>query len=199
MALVKDRKAATHRRIVETAAAALREQGLGGIGIAELMKQAGLTHGGFYAHFTSKDALVAEALSLAGGGTRAAMAEAAAAAPPGEALIAIADSYLTSRHREHPERGCVVAALGSELARAEGAAKRKLSAGIGATLDRLAEQAPAGDEAGRRRQATGAFAAMVGGLILARGVESPDQADRILADVRAFLRASLGPNTGDEQ
>ena len=148
---------------------------------------------------TSKDALVAEALSLAGGGTRAAMAEAAAAAPPGEALIAIADSYLTRDTASIQSAKGVVAALGSELARAEGAAKQKLSAGIGATLDRLAEQAPAGDKTDRRRQATGAFAAMVGGLILARGVESPDEADRILADVRAFLRANLGPSTGDEQ
>ncbi|MGO8916194.1 MAG: TetR/AcrR family transcriptional regulator [Stellaceae bacterium] len=199
MAWARDHKAATHRRIVETAAAALRKRGLNGIGIAELMKEAGLTHGGFYAHFKSKDALIAEVLSLAGGKTRASMSEAAAAAPPGEALIAIADNYLTSRHREHPERGCVVAALGSELAREEGAAKQRLSAGITAALDRLAEAAPEGDDVSRRRQATAAFAAMVGGLILARGVESPDEADRILADVRAFLRASLGTNTGDER
>lgn len=199
MAWAKDHKEATHRRIVETAAAALRERGLSGVGIAELMKEAGLTHGGFYAHFKSKDALIAEVLSLASGRTRAAMSETAAAAPPGEALIAIADAYLTSRHREHPERGCVLAALGSELAREEGAARQRLSSGITARLDRLAEAAPAGDDASRRRQATGVFAAMVGGLILARGIESPDEADRILADVRAFLRASLAPATGEDR
>ncbi|HXZ02956.1 MAG TPA: TetR/AcrR family transcriptional regulator [Stellaceae bacterium] len=198
MARAKHHKQATHQRILETAAAAIRARGLAGIGIAELMQEAGLTHGGFYAHFESKDALIAEVLSLASGAARQAMSETAAAAPPGEALIAVADAYLTTRHREHPERGCVVAALGSEIAREPGAARQRLSDAIIARLDRLAELAPAGDDAGRRRQAIGAFAAMVGGLILARGVEDADAADRILADVRAFLRASLETPAGEK-
>lgn len=192
MSWAKDHKEATHQRILEAAAAAFRARGLAGIGIAELMKEAGLTHGGFYAHFKSKDALIAEMLGFASGKSRGAMSETAAAAPPGEALIAVADAYLTTRHREHPEQGCVVAALGCELAREPGEARQSFSAGIVDRLDRLAELAPAGDETGRRQQATGAFAAMVGGLILARGVENADDADRILADVRAFLRVSLG-------
>jgi len=191
--MARERKEETHRRIVEAAAVALRERGLAGIGIAELMQEAGLTHGGFYAHFASKDALVAEALTLTGERSRAAMAETAAAAPPGEALIAIADTYLTSRHREHPERGCAIAALGGEVLRGHGAARQRLSANVGALLRRLAGVAPARDETAQRRQATGTFAAMLGGLLLARAVDDPDEADRVLADVRAFLRGTLTP------
>ena len=190
MARTKHPKSETHRRIVEAAAAALRERGVSGIGVAELMREAGLTHGGFYAHFKSKDELVAEALAHTSAASRAAMAETAAGAPPGEALLAVADAYLTSRHREHPERGCAIAALAGEILRQDGAARQRLSANIGALLARLATYAPAAGEDERRRQATGTFAAMLGGLILARGVGDPNEADRILAEVRAFLRSN---------
>jgi TetR/AcrR family transcriptional repressor of nem operon len=187
--MTKSRKDMTHRRIIETAGACFRRRGLSGIGIADLMKEAGLTHGGFYAHFASKDALVVEALRLASERFRHRVEE--AAAEEGEKLVAVAARYLTSRHREHPENGCSIATLGPELGRDSGAARQQFGANIEAALERMAECSAATDAQARRREATGTFAAMVGGLILSRGVEDPDAADRILADVRRFVQAAL--------
>jgi TetR/AcrR family transcriptional repressor of nem operon len=181
----------THRRIVETAGASFRRRGLSGIGIADLMKEAGLTHGGFYAHFASKDVLVAEVLRLASERLGSLIAEAAAAAPEGEKLMAVAARYLTSRHREHPENGCSIATLGAEIGRESGAARQQVGTNIETAFERMAERSAAADSETRRCEATGTFAAMVGGLILSRGIEDPDQADRILADVRRFVRGAL--------
>jgi TetR/AcrR family transcriptional regulator, transcriptional repressor for nem operon len=189
--MAKSRKDVTRRRIIETAGACFRRRGLSGIGIADLMKEAGLTHGGFYAHFASKDALVAEALRLASERLRSLIEEAAAAAPEGEKLMAVAARYLSSRHREHPENGCSIATLGPELGRESGAARRQFSANIQAAFERMAECSAVADREARQCEATGTFAAMVGGLILSRGVENPDEADRILADMRRFVRQAL--------
>src|SRR5579863_2315095 len=195
--MTKSRKDMTHRRIIETAGACFRRRGLSGIGIADLMKEAGLTHGGFYAHFASKDALIAAALRLASERFRRLIEEAAATG--GEKLAAIAARYLTSRHREHPENGCSIATLGPELGRDSGAARQQFSANIEAALERMAECSAAADAQARRCEATGTFAAMVGGLILSRGVEDPDAADRILADVRCFVEAALTSRKAPER
>ena len=111
------RKEATHERIVETAARAIRRSGYGGAGVAEIMKEAGLTHGGFYAHFDSREAMLAEAADRAGAEGVAAMARVAAAAPPQQALQAMIRAYLSKAHVEAVETGCAVAALGSEMPR----------------------------------------------------------------------------------
>jgi TetR/AcrR family transcriptional repressor of nem operon len=187
----EDHKEQTHQRILDAAAAAFREHGVAGIGIADIMRRAGLTHGGFYAHFKSKDELVAEVLG-AMAARRARTAEAVAERPSDEKLMAVAEAYLTSRHREHPESGCMIAAIGGELARMAGPAKQSFGGNIRAWLDQLAEYAPADGADARRQQATGTYAAMIGGMILARGVEDPHEADRILADVRAFLQDTVG-------
>ncbi len=196
--MTKNRKDVTHRRIVETAGASFRRLGLSGIGIADLMKEAGLTHGGFYAHFASKDVLVVEVLRLASARLRAMITETAAAAPEGEKLAAVAARYLTSRHREHPETGCSIATLGAELGRESGAARQQVGTNIQAAFERMAECSAAVDGETRRCEATGTFAAMVGGLMLSRGVEDPDEADRILADVRRFLRGALSDGKAAE-
>jgi TetR/AcrR family transcriptional repressor of nem operon len=189
--MTQSRKDTTHRRIIETAGACFRRRGLAGIGIADLMKEAGLTHGGFYAHFASKDALVVEALQLAAERLRNLIEEAAAPEPEGEKLTAVAARYLNSRHREHPENGCSIATLGAEIGREPGATRRQLSANLRLALERMAECSVAADAQARRCEATGTFAAMVGGLILSRGVEDPDESDRVLADVRSFVRSAL--------
>ena len=188
----KVHKEATRRRIVETAAAALRRQGLAGIGVAELMREAGLTHGGFYAHFPSKDALIAAALAHAG--EQSLRWYGAVAATAAEAkLQKIIDAYLTPRHCAHPEQGCAVAALGSEVAREGGTAREALRQRIEEQLDLLGQLAPSADRKTRERQAIGAFAAMIGGLILARGLGEGPESERLLADVRAFLQDALAP------
>jgi TetR/AcrR family transcriptional regulator, transcriptional repressor for nem operon len=187
-----DHKEETRARIVAVAADSFRQHGIDGIGIADLMRRAGLTHGAFYTYFASKEALVAEMQRRVTESRRARVASAVAERPQQEKLMAFTELYLSSRHREHPESGCMIASLGGELTRAEGEARRRFDANIRAWLDQLADYAPAAAPEARRRQATGAYAAMIGGMILARGVEDPHIADRILADIRDFLRAALG-------
>src|SRR3954467_14737268 len=111
------RKEATHERIVEAAARAIRRSGYGGTGVAEIMKDAGLTHGGFYAHFASREAMLAEAADRAGAEGMKLAARVAADAPPDRALEAMAQAYLSKAHVEGVETGCAVAALGSEMPR----------------------------------------------------------------------------------
>src|ERR1043165_8458198 len=111
------RKEATHDRIVETAARAIRRSGYGGTGVAEIMKEAGLTHGGFYAHFESREGMMAEAADRARGAGMGLLARVAAGAPPTKALEAVLRAYLSKEHVEGAETGCAIAALGSEMPR----------------------------------------------------------------------------------
>src|SRR5918994_7543161 len=111
------RKEATHERIVETAARAIRRSGYGGAGVAEIMKEAGLTHGGFYAHFESREGMLAEAADRAGADGMALLSRVAATAPPERALEAMLRAYLSKEHVEGAETGCAIAALGSEMPR----------------------------------------------------------------------------------
>src|SRR5918992_1645892 len=111
------RKEATHERIVETAGRAIRRSGYGGAGVAEIMKEAGLTHGGFYAHFESREGMLAEAADRAGADTVALLTRVAAAAPPKKELEAMLRAYLSKEHVEGVETGCAIAALGSEMPR----------------------------------------------------------------------------------
>jgi TetR/AcrR family transcriptional repressor of nem operon len=190
MSWLPDHKEQTRRRIIEAAAGAFRANGVAGISLADIMRKVGLTHGGFYAHFKSKEDLIATTLAELHD-VRMARFEEVAKETPDAALLRAANFYLSSRHREHPETGCSIATLGSELSRTEGAARSQISINIEAWLDRFAEVAPAKDRNGRRRQARGAFAAMIGGLILARGVEDAHLSDEILADVRTFIGEAL--------
>jgi TetR/AcrR family transcriptional regulator, transcriptional repressor for nem operon len=191
-----EHKSATRRRIVEAAAQAYRECGLDGISTAEIMRRVGLTHGGFYAHFPSKDALVAEALATARADTLSEYGKVAASAPAHEKLLAIAETYLSSRHREHPETGCPIAALGSELPRQSGPVREKFGDGVAAQLATLARSVASDDEEARARLAAGTFAAMVGGIILARALSGSNDADRFLEHVRQFVRDALAGTAG---
>src|SRR5688572_6966970 len=111
------RKETSHERIVDAAARAIRRSGYGGTGVADIMKEAGLTHGGFYAHFSSREALLAEAADRAGAEGVAAMARIASIKPSSEALQTMLKAYLSKEHVESVETGCAVAALGSEMPR----------------------------------------------------------------------------------
>src|SRR5262245_33579395 len=174
-------KAATRRRIVEGAAVALRARGPSGVGVADLMREAGLTHGGFYAHFSSKDALVAEAVGAAGEQSVRNLRTVVKRAGHKPALKAIVDSYLSAAHRDQPERGCSLAALGAELARDSPAARRALTAQIEGLLGLLAEHVPDRPGVTRRRQAMATLACLVGALTLSRIAEDRALADEILA------------------
>ena len=154
---VSSRKEASHERIVETAARAIRRSGYGGAGVAEIMKEAGLTHGGFYAHFESREGMLAEAADRAGADGMAVIARVAAAAPPKQALEAMLRTYLSKEHVEAVETGCAVAALGSEMPR----------------------QAPDWGQPGAHDRALVTVATALGALVLARAVDDPKLSDAV--------------------
>jgi TetR/AcrR family transcriptional repressor of nem operon len=187
----KDHKAQTRDRIIGAAAAAFRAEGVSGVGVDDIMSSAGLTRGGFYAHFSSKDDLLAQALERASCQTLATMSKEFESVPVERRLHAVVDAYLSRRHAAHPDRGCPVAALGPELARAGGRSRRALAGGIRRRLEWLRELAPR-----RRRgraqdeQVVGALACMVGGLILARALGGKES-EEILESCRGFLHRAL--------
>lgn len=178
--------AATRESIVKTASRLFRQKGINGIGVADLMQHAGLTHGGFYKHFESKQALVAEACERALRHSRESLAAAAAAAPPGEQLAAIVDAYLTPQHCAHPEYGCAIAALGAEASREAGPAREAMAAGTQALVGLIAEQL---DGDNREQRAAGIVAAMVGALTLARTLDDPAQSAAVLHSTRELILA----------
>ena len=190
----KERKGKTRQRIVQAAASAFRKQGIADVGIAELMKRAGLTHGGFYAHFSSKEDLLAEALAHASSQVSATLRQAANNQRSSSALLSIADAYLSPKHLQHPEAGCPVAALGPELVRSTANVRHTLANGIRARLQALVELVPDNLTATERRQlATGVLACMLGGLILARGLPE-SEALQVLEDCRSFVRQQVASN-----
>ncbi|MBL7251378.1 TetR/AcrR family transcriptional regulator [Alloalcanivorax marinus] len=186
MRVSKARAAANRERIVEEAARLFRERGFDGVGVAALMKQAGLTHGGFYGHFDSKEQLMAEAcehaINTAGQGWDEARERHGALS-----MDTVADRYLSRAHRDHPGAGCVVAALASDAPR-QSAPVRAAMTGSVRRLIALVESALPGHRAARkRRQALAATAAMVGGLILARAVDDDALSNEFLQAVAAEL------------
>ena len=179
--------------MVETAARVIRRDGIAAAGVASLMSEAGLTNGAFYAHFASKEALVAEAVVVALGETRAAMALKIAHAAPGQALDAVIDHYLDPRHVAHPEHGCAVAALGPELARRPESTRAAVDAAIDALVatiaDALDRQHPH-----RTAVARAVFASMVGTIQLARTVRPALVASVLAEGANAVRRIGQLPS-----
>jgi AcrR family transcriptional regulator len=173
------RKEATHERIVEVAARAIRRTGYGGTGVADIMKEAGLTHGGFYAHFASREAMLAEAADRAGGEAVATLAEIAAAAPPQLAWRSLVRAYLSKAHVEGVETGCTVAALGSEMPRQAPEVRRAATRRIKEQIDLVARQSPDWGLPGAHERALVTVATMVGALVLARAVDDPKLRDAL--------------------
>ena len=167
------RKEATHERIVEVAARAIRRTGYGGAGVADIMKDAGLTHGGFYAHFDSREAMLAEAADRAGAETVATMERVAAAVPPEQALQTMIRTYLSKAHVEVMETGCAVAALGSEMPRQAPQVRRAATRRIKEMIDLVARQSPEWGQPGAHERALVTAATLVGTLVLARAVDDP--------------------------
>ena len=173
------RKEATHERIVAVAARAIRRSGYGGMGVADIMKEAGLTHGGFYAHFTSRDAMLAEAADCAGAESVTELTRIAAAAPPQEALSALARAYLAKAHVAGVATGCPVAALGSEMPRQAPKVRRAATRGIKEMIDLVARQSPDSGKPGAHEHALVTVATLVGALVLARAVDDPKLSDAL--------------------
>jgi AcrR family transcriptional regulator len=164
-------KEATHERIVDAAARAIRRNGYDGAGVADIMKDAGLTHGGFYAHFPSREAMLAEAADRAGSESVAAMERIASTAPPERALQAMMEAYLSQAHVDAVELGCATAALGSEIPRQTPEVRRAATRRIKEMIDVVARQSPDWGQPGAHEHALFTVAAMVGALTLARAVD----------------------------
>ena len=183
MKVSRGQAAQNRERIVEAAAQRFRELGFEGIGVADLMKEAGLTHGGFYGHFSSKEDLIAEASARALTSSLALLSQLAEGAP-GDPLSALAEAYLTSRHRDNPGEGCLLAALGPDVARQGPAVRRAVTDYVRSAVELLTKLVPGKSRAARRQKAISTYATLVGAMVMARAV-----GDRALS--QEILDASL--------
>jgi TetR/AcrR family transcriptional repressor of nem operon len=179
----KAHKKETRERVLDAAAAAFRERGVDDVSVGEIMDRAGLTHGGFYAHFKSKDDLVAEAFSGTGSEMRERLWDS-------KSLQALVNMYLSNVHFEDRAHGCAIAALGPELSRGSTRVRRTLGGVIQKRLEKIGSLITARSREKRERQAAGVLACMVGAMILARGVGG-ERGEGLLAECRAFLRETL--------
>lgn len=191
-------KHATRRRIVDAASQAFRERGVSETGLDEVMRRAGLTHGGFYAHFRDKSELIAEACS-AGFAEAVPNLERIAALPTVEARTRLLiDSYLSERHRANRGSGCLIVGVAADMARLDGPARRGYSEAFTLHLVRLEKAlALSGDAQENRDRITHLMSSLVGALLFARAVDDPQESRRILHSMRRMLRAQFAPGTTD--
>jgi TetR/AcrR family transcriptional regulator, transcriptional repressor for nem operon len=185
MKVSREQMGENRRRILDAAGRLFRDRGFEAVTVAEVMREAGLTHGGFYGHFRSKDDLIA-----------AALAELVVASEPGPlALPAFAARYLSPAHRDDPASGCPVAALASDTIRQAPEARAAMTEGLRRQIARLTDGAAEPESA--RQAAIGSWAAMVGAMILARMSDDPALSDEVLAQTRAWIDRAL-PSTPAE-
>jgi TetR/AcrR family transcriptional regulator, transcriptional repressor for nem operon len=198
MGFSKAQKAKTHERIVKLASKRFREEGLAGIGIAELMKEAGLTVGGFYKHFDSRDDLVAEAVNSAFGGWKRRVDASKSGGPPVsyEKLI---DDYLSEAHRDNPGAGCAFSALAPEIARSAKRTRALTSEQVRSDIQLIAALRPVKDKRTARSRAILAFSALVGAMSLARAVSDVTLSREILETVKELLKNSASKHPFPDQ
>jgi TetR/AcrR family transcriptional repressor of nem operon len=183
MRVSREQVAENRRKILDAAGRLFRERGYDAVTVADVMKAAGLTHGGFYGYFASKDELIARTLAHV----------LAADTTAGRDLATFAATYLTPRHRDDRAGGCAVAALGAETVRQGPEARSAMTDGLRHQIERLSRTAPGDTEAERRRAAIGSWAAMVGAVVLARLSDDPRLADEVLAETRGWIRGEDAP------
>ena len=183
----RDETAVTRRNIVKTAGIRFRQNGICETGLADLMESAGLTHGGFYRHFDSKDQLISEASADAFAANAAEMEAAASTAKGRKALEAIANAYLSPEHRKDRAHGCPLAALGSELARSEKSTRSAATEGLLKMIAIVAERMKDPNTDRAKKSASVFVGTMLGALTMARIVADPKVSNGILAAARAKL------------
>lgn len=182
-----------HERIIASASRCFRKRGFQDVSVAEIMKDAQLTHGGFYNHFGSKQELMLAAIERAFDETTARWQEYMDRSPS-RPLEAIVDGYLSERHLKHPESGCIVAALGTEMYRQPSAVKSMITAGIERLLDILESKLPDRSAEQRRQKAVAIFSQMAGAMIVARSQREPSSARQVLSDCSDRLTRAIGNN-----
>ena len=189
MKVSREQAAENRERIINAAAKLYREHGFGGIGVADLMRQAGMTHGGFYGHFASKEDLIAQACERASHETLDRWS--GEIRKTGEdPFVGIQRRYLSLRHRENPGAGCLLAAVGSDIYRQGPTVRQAVTRSLASMVERFALIAPGRSKAAKREKAMRTLATMVGAMILARSVDDPKFANEI-------LRAALPPQTSE--
>lgn len=191
-------KARTRERLVEAASREFRANGVAGTSIPTLMEGIGLTHGTFYAHFDSKDALVAEAYACGLNETVERLLHRAETAPPGRALNAVIDRYLSAEHRDDPATGCLLPALAGEVRREPAEVRHAFTEELQRYFERLAPLLPDRDAQARADHELVLASGMVGAVLLARAVDDPALSDRILDACREFYTAAFAPPAGAE-
>ena len=177
----KEHKQETHARIVKKAATRLREKGAHGIGVADLMKDAGLTHGGFYAHFDSREALVIEAFNYAMDRATERWRKVTAEVPPEKRLATIVDGYLSAVHRDDPGQGCAVPALGAEIARESLKTRKAFALKLDQMIDMITDQIQDVPRKTARKQAMATLATMLGTIVMSRIAGNGEMSDEILS------------------
>jgi TetR/AcrR family transcriptional repressor of nem operon len=188
-----EHKAETHARIVRKASVRLREKGAHGVGVADLMKEAGLTHGGFYAHFASREALVIEAFCDAMDRSTERWRKTLAETPADKRIAMIVDRYLTSQHRDDCGHGCAVPALGAEIARESAKTRKTFAAKLEQMVDLFADQIPDVPRRVARKRAAAMMATLMGTLVMSRIAGGSEFSDDILSAGReAALACAAG-------
>jgi TetR/AcrR family transcriptional repressor of nem operon len=190
MRVSRDKAAENRDRIVDTASRLFREKGFDGVGVDAIMNGAGLTHGGFYGHFGSKDDLAAEAVECA-------LQSSVEKQSRHANLADLVTEYLSERHCADRANGCALAALGADIARQGKGVRRKLTEHVRGQLDRFSRLLRNGPAARRRRRAIATLTGMVGALTLARAVDDPDLSKEILAVARNAFGAARPPDQSD--
>ena len=180
MRYLGDHRRKTHSRIVENASYGLRQNGAEGLSVVELMKLAGLTHGGFYNHFESRTALVGEAIAFAMDQMVERWKKLANRKANEDRFEALVADYLSSRHRDNPRQGCALPALAADVARSSPREQRALASKLEEMIDILVEVLPAEGPQRARQIATSAIATMVGSIVLSRAVGAGKLSDDIL-------------------
>ena len=189
----KANKEKNHDRIVKMAAARFRERGVEGVGLADLMKSVGLTHGGFYAHFGSREELIGEAVECAlRDGGRAVEAVLSAKQPPAALLGMLVDAYLSLAHRDGVATSCAVAAMANDVARSNARARTAYTRQVNLYLELLARLIASDRRKSRRTKAIAALSALVGAVSMARAVNDEKLSRELLKSAADELKAQLG-------
>ncbi|MDX3070950.1 TetR/AcrR family transcriptional regulator [Streptomyces sp. NPDC088354] len=180
-------KAESRERVLRIAARRIREEGMTAPGVADLMKEAGLTHGGFYKHFASRDELMVQAATLALEDGEAKMAD-AARRDPEEPRTGLIDAYLSTRHRDAPGTGCALVTLGAAAGRGVVEMKEAYEKQVHGYLELIGEAAQGDDPEETRADAMLTLSAMVGAILMSRAVADPQFSDELLRTVAERLK-----------
>jgi TetR/AcrR family transcriptional repressor of nem operon len=183
MKISKEQVAENRKLILDAAARMFRERGFEGVTVAEVMKAAGLTHGAFYGHFTSKDDLLAQAFAHT-------LAPYSDPNMPTIDFAAFGDAYLSSQHRDNPDIGCLFSTLAQEATRASDAARATMTESARRQIENFSRSMAGETDVARRQAAVGNWAAMIGAVTLSRVVNDPALSDQILNDAKAWLDRS---------